>query len=57
MSLMAMLGLLVSVEEGAPETAGPAVAKAISSLGSWLGAKEISYSRRVPPGWRDSLRN
>ena len=47
----------VFAEEGAPEAAGRAVAKAISSLGSWLGAEEVSYSRRVPSIWRDSLRN
>ena len=47
----------VFAEEGAPETAGPAVAKAISRLGIWLGAEEVSYSRRVPPLWVDSLGN
>ncbi len=44
-------------EEGAPESAGPAVAKAIGRLGKWLGAGEIDYSKRVPALWRESLRN
>jgi uncharacterized protein YcaQ len=47
----------VFAEESAPETAGPSVARAISRLGSWLGAEEVSYSRRVPSVWDDSLRN
>jgi uncharacterized protein YcaQ len=47
----------VFAEEGAPEAAGPAVARAISRLGRWLGAEEIAYSRRVPPGWAGSLGN
>ena len=47
----------VFAEEGAPESAGPAVAKAIDRLGTWLGADEIAYSRKVPPLWSDSLRN
>jgi uncharacterized protein YcaQ len=47
----------VFAEPGAPESAGPAVAKAIASLGKWLGAAEIAYSRRVPAIWRGSLRN
>ena len=47
----------VFAEQGAPASAGPAVAKAIGRLGKWLGAEEIAYSRRVPALWRDSLRN
>ena len=46
----------VFAEQGAPKSAGPAVAKAIGRLGKWLGA-EIDYSKRVPALWRDSLRN
>jgi hypothetical protein len=26
-------------------------------LGKWLGAKQVSYSRRVPSVWGDSLHN
>jgi uncharacterized protein YcaQ len=47
----------VHAEEAAPESAGPAIAKAIEKLGKWLGADEIAYSRQVPSIWRDSLRN
>lgn len=47
----------VYAEEAAPENAGPAIAKAIARLANWLGADEIAYSRKVPPSWRDSLRN
>ena len=47
----------VFAEEGAPASAGPAVAKAIGRLGKWLGAVEVAYSRRIPALWRDSLRN
>ncbi|MEK6275632.1 MAG: crosslink repair DNA glycosylase YcaQ family protein [Actinomycetota bacterium] len=47
----------VYAEEAAPEGAGPAIARAIERLGEWLGADEIAYSRKVPPAWRDSLRN
>jgi uncharacterized protein YcaQ len=47
----------VFAEPEAPESAGPAVAKAIASLGKWLGAEEIVYSRRLPAIWRSSLRH
>ena len=47
----------VFAEQGAPESAAPAVAKAIGRLGKWLGASEVSYARRVPDLWRESLRN
>jgi uncharacterized protein YcaQ len=47
----------VFAEERAPESAGPAVAKAISRLARWLGADAVEYTPRVPAAWRDSLRN
>jgi len=47
----------VYAEEAAPESAGPAIARTIERLGKWLGADEIAYSRKMPPFWRDSLRN
>jgi uncharacterized protein YcaQ len=47
----------VFAEDGAPASAGPGIARATKSLAKWLGAKDISYSRRVPPVWADSLRN
>jgi uncharacterized protein len=47
----------VFAERGVPENAGPRIAEAIASLGKWLGAKEVAYSRRVPSIWRGSLRN
>ena len=47
----------VHAEEKAPESAGPAIARAIDRLGRWLGAGETAYSQKVPPFWRDSLHN
>ena len=47
----------VFAEAGAPASAGPAVAKVIGKLGKWLGADEVSYSRRIPSLWREGLRN
>lgn len=44
----------VYAEPGAPEDAGPAVARAIRELGAWLGAKEIEYGRK-PELWASSL--
>ena len=41
----------VYAEEGAPEDAGAAVAKAIDELARWLGASGVDYGR-VPPVWR-----
>ena len=43
--------------KAAPESAGPAIARAIARLGKWLGAGEVAYSRHVPSIWGDSLRN
>ena len=47
----------VFAEDGAPAGAGSEIAQAARRLGKWLGAEEISYSRRVPSIWRDRLRN
>jgi uncharacterized protein len=47
----------VFAEPGAPESAGVGIARAVGRLSRWLGAEEIVYTGRVPPGWRDSLRN
>jgi len=47
----------VFAEPGAPVGAGPGIARAVRSLAKWLGATEVSYSRRVPSVWADSLRN
>jgi hypothetical protein len=46
----------VWAEPGAPEEAGPAVAAAIAELGSWLGAREISFGPTMPAMWRKALR-
>jgi uncharacterized protein YcaQ len=43
-------------ERGAPAEAGPAVAAAIAELGSWLGARAISFGRTMPAMWRRALR-
>jgi hypothetical protein len=47
----------VHAEPHAPMTAevAQAVADSISELASFLGAKEVTYSQRVPEGWRDVL--
>jgi uncharacterized protein YcaQ len=47
----------VFAEPGAPASAGSGIARTVRSLAKWLGAKEVSYSRRVPTVWADSLRN
>ena len=47
----------VFAEPGAPAGAGRGIAAAVKRLSRWLGATEITYSRRVPALWRDSLRN
>jgi uncharacterized protein YcaQ len=47
----------VFAEPGAPASAGAGIARTTRSLAKWLGAKEVSYSRRVPTIWGDSLRN
>jgi uncharacterized protein YcaQ len=47
----------VFAEPGAPAGAGRGIAAAVKRLAKWLGATEITYTRRVPPLWRGSLRN
>ena len=47
----------VFAEPGAPASAGPGIARATRNLAKWLGAKDISYSRRVPRVWRETLHN
>jgi len=47
----------VFAEPGAPASAGAGIARTARNLAKWLGAKEVSYSRRVPSIWGDSLRN
>jgi uncharacterized protein YcaQ len=47
----------VFAEHGAPANAGPGIDRTVKSLGKWLGATDVKYSRRVPSIWRDSLRN
>jgi uncharacterized protein YcaQ len=42
-------------EPGAPPGAGAGIARATRRLAKWLGAKPITYGRRVPSVWRDSL--
>jgi uncharacterized protein YcaQ len=44
----------VHAEPEAPASAGPAVARAISELGAWLGA-DVTYGGRVPRAWRGDL--
>ncbi len=46
----------VFAEPGAPAGAGPGIAGATRKLAKWLGAKQVTYSRRVPVIWRESLR-
>ena len=47
----------VFAEPGAPAAAGRGIAGAVKRLGNWLGATEISYSRRVPAVWGNALRH
>ena len=47
----------VWAEPGAPAGAGSGIAQAVRRLAKWLGAREVSYTRRVPTLWRESLRN
>ena len=47
----------VFAEQDAPASAGPGIARTTRSLAKWLGANKVSYSRRVPSIWGDSLRN
>jgi len=47
----------VFAEPGAPQSAGVGIARAVRRLAKWLGAEEIVYAGRVPPGWADSLGN
>jgi hypothetical protein len=47
----------VFAEPGARAGAGSGIAQATRRLGKWLGAEEISYSRRVPTIWRNALRH
>jgi uncharacterized protein YcaQ len=47
----------VFAEPGAPAGAAPGIARTVRGLAKWLGATEVSYSRRVPSIWGDSLRN
>ena len=38
-----------------PVSAGPAVARTIGELASWLGAKDVAYGRALPSAWRRAL--
>jgi uncharacterized protein YcaQ len=46
----------VWAEKDAPADAGPKVAGAIAELASWLGARTVSLSRRVPTAWSRALK-
>jgi uncharacterized protein YcaQ len=46
----------VWAEKDAPVDAGPKVAAAIAELASWLGAENISLSRRIPATWSSALK-
>jgi uncharacterized protein len=46
----------VFAEPGAPKSGGSGIAAAVRRLGKWLGAEDVTYSRRVPALWRDALR-
>jgi hypothetical protein len=45
----------VWAEDEAPAEAGTAVARAIHEMAVWLGAKDISFGRRLPTAWRRAL--
>jgi uncharacterized protein YcaQ len=46
----------VWAEPAAPPGAGPAVARTIRELASWLGAREVAHTGPVPPAWRRAIR-
>jgi uncharacterized protein YcaQ len=46
----------VWAEPAAPAGAGPAVARTILELATWLGAKEIAHTGPVPASWRRAIR-
>jgi hypothetical protein len=46
----------VYAEPDAPKSAARAIADALQDLGAFLGAREIVYGKRVPPGWKQFLR-
>jgi uncharacterized protein YcaQ len=48
----------VHAEPGAPggKEASSAISETIASLAEFLGAKEVTYSARVPTSWKSSLR-
>ena len=45
----------VYAEEGAPASAGPAVRRTIDELGTWLGARDVRFTRAMPSAWRSAL--
>jgi hypothetical protein len=45
----------VHAEPGAPAGAGPAVARSLRELATWLGASDVRFGRRPPGMWRASL--
>ncbi len=45
----------VYAERDAPKSAARAVADAVGDLAAFLGAKEIVYTRRVPPAWKNKF--
>jgi uncharacterized protein YcaQ len=45
----------VHAEPGAPKTAAPAIAQAITDLAQFLGANEIVYNDQVPDIWRKAF--
>ena len=53
--ILSVLG--VWAEPGAPPGAGAGIAAAVKRLAKWLGAEQVTYGRRLPSVWRDSLRN
>ena len=45
----------VYAEDGAPQSAGPAIRRSIDALGDWLGARDIRFTRTMPSAWRSAL--
>jgi uncharacterized protein YcaQ len=46
----------VWAEPAAPAGAGPAVARTILELATWLGAQEVAHTGPVPASWRRAIR-
>ena len=45
----------VYAEPDAPDDTAEAVATAIADLAAWIGAREVTFGKRIPSRWRRAL--